>query len=139
MIFHFKPNVFPNAFTFHFGPFDHGALLAAYRKAGYDDPHGLLAPPVAHYSGMAMYPDPAAPVLWMESVPHSPKEIGTLVHELSHVVLRYVNDLGMDHGRATTEVYAYLLDALTTAVLEKVWHGINRPGIYEPYTANENA
>ena len=131
MIFHFKPNILPGAFTFYFGPYDEDEIRAAYEAAGFEDLNRQLYRPAPHLAGMASYPEPAAPVLWMERTPHSPVEIGTLVHELSHIVLRYLDDVGMRHDDHTTEVFSYLMDALTSAVLERVWHGNLRDGTYD--------
>lgn len=59
------------------------------------------------------------PVLWLPSYPLSHKEIGTLNHELLHIVFEVTNWAGISLSPSSKEVFTHLMKYVTTQFYEK--------------------
>lgn len=135
--FTIKPSLFSGRFFFYFGPWDrpeairdwylaHGLKdqhdrLKDWKEDGYDD--------AEMYGGKVCNPYPANPVLMMQVIPHTPHEIGNLVHEIHHMVQRWTYDIGIYTDRNSEEVFAYVEGNLVEMVLDYLWHGIVGAGL----------
>jgi hypothetical protein len=65
----------------------------------------------------------------MKSIPHTPYEIGNLVHEIHHAVQRWTKHLGIYTSDESEEIFAYTEGTLTKMVLDYVWHGTLADGL----------
>ncbi len=141
--FSIKPNLLGGRFLFYFGPWDRMAELKAwYLSYGLEDPHDRIKdhctnglPDAERYDGQVFDPYPGHPLLCLKGVPHTPKEIGILVHEIHHAVQRWTEGLGIFTNRNSEEIFAYVEGLLADAVLDYLWHGIPIPGL-EPDDQN---
>ena len=135
--FTIKPNVMGGRFFFYFGPWDRmEALRDWYLSYNLTDMHGRIKdhhvngmPDCERYDGCVFDPCPGFPLLSMQAVPHTPKEIGNLVHEIHHAVQRWTESLGIFTARESEEVFAYVEGLLTDQVLDYLWHGVVSPGL----------
>jgi hypothetical protein len=135
--FTLKPNVFGGRFFFYFGPFDRwGKVKDWYLSYGLTDIHDRIKdhsvgglPDAERYDGMVFDPCPGFPLLALQKVPHTPKEIGNLVHEIHHAVQRWTEALGIFTNRDSEEIFAYSEGLLVDAVLDYLWHGVVCPGM----------
>lgn len=127
----FKPNIFPGVFVFCVGVWDSGQLVEFLHDNEIADTGNHVAgdPPPDECNARCYYPEVGFPVVWIRHNPKTPAKIGSLVHEIEHALMFYLNWLGIEHGRPTTEVYAYMMDRILTGVLEYLWHKNKLPGI----------
>jgi len=122
--FAFKPNIFPGVLTFFIGEWDRDQAMAHLRFQDIADTgdHIYSDPPSEGCMARCYYPEVGFPIMWLREPPHTPYQIGSMVHEIEHALMFYLNWLGLEHCRETTEIYAYMMDRITTGVLELVWH-----------------
>lgn len=130
--FTIKPNLFAGRFFFYFGPWDRWeALRDWYLAHGLTDiqnrikdfhPETTLSSS-DHYDGQVIDPCPGFPLVMMKRVPHTPEEIGSLVHEIHHAVQRWTTGIGIWTSRESEEVFAYTEGNLVNLVLDLLWHG----------------
>jgi hypothetical protein len=59
-------------------------------------------------------------VVWMPSIPKTPKEIGTITHEFLHVVFEILRVSHLPLSRKSEEAYTYLLSFLVTKFYEEI-------------------
>lgn len=137
VFFTIKPNLFGGRFFFYFGPLDRMAELRTWYEAhGIADVHHRIRdfetdgrPDTETFSGMVFDPFPAHPLLVLPCIPHTPEEIGNLVHEIHHAVQRWTEAIGIFTTRDSEEVFAYVEGELTRHVLEYLWHGTVAAGM----------
>lgn len=135
--FTFKPNLLGGRFFFYFGPWDRMEELRNwYLSHNLTDHHHRIKdhrrdgqPDSEHFDGQVIDPCPGFPLLLLQGVPHTPKEIGNLVHEIHHAVQRWTESLGIYTSRDSEEVFAYTEGQLTDAVLDYLWHGTTVDGL----------
>jgi len=137
--FRFRPNILPGTFSFLIGNYDAAEARAYLDCYGIKDTgNNVRDNPIGECYARCYYPEEGYPVVWLSKAPHSPEDIGSMVHELEHAVMFQLNWLGITHNRETTEVYAYLLDRLTTGVLDIVWNQQFREGWTDANTFEMN-
>ncbi len=137
--FTFKPNCFSGRFFFYFGDVTDWKLVKDwYCSHDLEDKNNRIEIALGkdgfyEYDGMVIDPSPAHPLLVMRSIPHSPHEIGNLVHEIHHAVQRWTFDLDIYTSRDSEEIFAYVEGNLVEAVLELLWHNVEQQGIEGVY------
>ncbi len=135
--FSIKPNLMAGRFFFYFGPWDRFEDLKTWYLAhGTTDFHNRIkdhcrdgVSDAEHFDGMVYDPCPGHPLLVMKVIPHTPKEIGYLVHEIHHAVQRWTESLGIYTSRDSEEVFAYTEGELLKIVLDYLWHGTLADGL----------
>ena len=121
--FAFKPNTLPGVFTFFVGEWNTAEAVEHLKFQGIIDTNNTVADTsLDGCCARCYYPEEGYPLIWLSEPPHTPLDIGSMVHELEHALMYHLNWLGIEHGGKTTEVYAYMMDRLTTGVLELIWH-----------------
>lgn len=73
-------------------------------------------------------PDPESGyfVVYMQNLPRTAAQHGSLVHELFHVTEQILKAVGMKHKvQTSSEAYAYLIGWLANAVFESVWDAVH--------------
>ena len=55
-------------------------------------------------------------LLWLDKIPVSVDDYGSLVHELSHAVFHILDDKGLKHTNESDEAYAYLIGYLYSEI-----------------------
>jgi len=59
--------------------------------------------------------------LWIEKTPKRPKEIGFLCHEVFHLTVEILRDVGLRWGAgASEEAFVYLFQSLLETILDKM-------------------
>lgn len=91
--------------------------LGGYARHVYDDPRFELSGP---YRGLHLSKPGYVSIVWMPSVPRTPEEVGTLTHELLHVVRRLLGLVGIPLNEDTDEAYCYLFGYLVKEVLGNI-------------------
>lgn len=133
-----KPTLFSGKFFFYFGPWDRWpALREWYLAHGLTDVHDRIkdyhpdstVSSSDHYDGQVINPCPGFPIVMMKAIPHTPHEIGSLVHEIHHAVQRWTEGIGIFTARESEEVFAYVEGNLTAVVLDYIWHGTVAAGM----------
>lgn len=67
-------------------------------------------------------------IIRMKSLPLTPKEYGTLFHEIFHAVTFIMDTIGMKlKVRVSDEAYAYLIDFITTQCLSHIENAAKSP------------
>lgn len=92
---------------------DHERVLKWFRKK--------FDPNFKHTFGLgfvAQYKD-HKPVLWIPKIPTTPREYGTLSHEIFHMTEKIMTWAGVLLHEASEEAYTHLIGHLTTKILEK--------------------
>lgn len=68
-----------------------------------------------------------APIIWIPRTPRTPREIGTLAHEVLHIVQITLDRCGIHFGDDTIECYTHMLSYGVTTVLEELRHEAPTP------------
>jgi hypothetical protein len=109
----------------HFGMFD----FALYCAVGpLTDVPGYVAwrnddpgyPQLAPARGYHFVHGRRAPIIWIPRKPRTPREHGTLAHEVFHAVRQMAEWHGIALSRETDEVYCHALGHVVTAILTEL-------------------
>ena len=107
-------DVYDYEFQVIFGKPDNVVAYVASRLgiASWDHP--------GNHRGMTYLRSGMAPIVWMPRPPRTPNELGTLSHELMHVVAAMLVGKGMGLTNASDEAFAYAMGYAVRRVLEQV-------------------
>lgn len=63
---------------------------------------------------------PKGNLIYMPHIPDSEYDYGVLAHEIFHVVFKLTKEIGIEYSSEGEETYAYLIQFLTTSVLNEL-------------------
>lgn len=117
-------DVYDKEILFAFG-YSHEKVINLLRKSNRLDIDELVnmitAFPENSYQVVTFVSSFGASVILMPGVPESPKEFGTLSHEVFHCVEAILGYVGVPHAESTSEAYAYPIGY----VVQKVFANLN--------------
>ena len=69
-------------------------------------------------AGQCWFEEERPPILWIKRFPKSPREVGTLVHEVTHISTYIMKNAGIPIDReCTDEVLAHLVGYITQQII----------------------
>ena len=129
------------SFSIHCGTYDFSfhVILSSDKKKSADFVNeklrkDIFTPEDFEVLGKVFFRGGYAPVLWLPSYPLTNKEIGTLNHELLHIVFEVMGWAGISLSHSSEEAFTHLMKYITTQFYEQA----KKPPIVTPKTRKKN-
>lgn len=112
--------VFDFAFYCLVGPYDNVEKYVRWKFE--DDETPITTGSQANYAprGRFFYRPGYCPIIWIPRNPRTPREYGTLAHEVSHLVIRLMDWADIPLGPDSEEAYTHAIGFAVTKILEGV-------------------